>query len=307
MALNITRQKAKAAKRDEFYRQCTDIENELRHYKEHFHGKIVYCNCDDPKVSNFFDYFSSNFAHLGLKQLIATCYKNREPDMFSRYESDTAICLNYWGTENEDNIPSDNEISHYNLIEDGDFRSWECIELLKMADIVVTNPPFSLFREYVAQLIAYDKKFLIIGHQNAITYKEFFPLIKDGKIWLGYGFKGGAGHFIAPSYEDYAVATDRKEGMIRVSGVVWFTNLDHHKRHEELRLYKCYTPADFPTYDNYDAINVDRVADIPVDYDGVMGVPITFLDKYNPDQFEIVGITKHGLGLQHRYTLSKRR
>ena len=175
-------------------------------------------------------------------------------------------------------------------------RSWECIELLKMADIVVTNPPFSLFREYVAQLIAYDKKFLIIGHQNAITYKEIFPLIKDGKIWLGYGFKGGAGHFIAPSYEDYAVATDRKEGMIRVSGVVWFTNLDHHKRHEELRFYKCYTPADFPTYDNYDAINVDRVADIPVDYDGVMGVPITFLDKYNPDQFEIVGITKIWFG-----------
>ena len=219
--------------------------------------------------------------------------------MFSRHDSDTAICLNYWGTVNEDNIPSDNEISHYNLIGDGDFRSWECIEILKMADIVVTNPPFSLFREYVAQLIAYNKKFLIIGHQNAISYKEIFPLIKDGKIWLGYGFKGGAGHFIAPSYEDYAVATDRKEGMIRVSGVVWFTNLDHHKRHEEIRLYKSYTPEDFPTYDNYDAINVDRVADIPVNYDGVMGVPITFLDKYNPDQFEILGLSqKVGFGLK---------
>lgn len=174
----------------------------------------------------------------------------------------------------------------------GDFRSAECVELLKQADIVVTNPPFSLFREYVAQLMEYDKKFVIIGHQNAITYKEIFKLIKDNLIWLGFGFNGGAGHFINVHYEDYATASDHKEGMIRVSGVHWFTNLDIKKRHEVLETIHSYakTPEKYPKYDNYDAINVDKTAEIPMDYDGVMGVPITFLDKYNPEQFEIVGL-----------------
>lgn len=174
---------------------------------------------------------------------------------------------------------------------DGDFRSEECIELLKEADIVVTNPPFSLFREYMRQLVEYDKKFLIIGNQNAITYKEIFPLIKENKMWLGYGFKGGAAHFYSV-YEDTATASDHREGMIRVSGVMWFTNLDHSKRHEKLFLYKTYTPEEYPKYDNYDAINVNKTSDIPCDYDGAIGVPITFLDKYNPEQFEIIGASE---------------
>ena len=185
-------------------------------------------------------------------------------------------------------MPNPEEIGIHPLKGDGDFRSDESIELLKQADIVVTNPPFSLFREYVAQLVEYEKKFLIVGHQNAITYKEIFPLIKENKMWLGYGFKGGASHFINTHYEDYATATDRREGMIRVSGVVWFTNLEIRKRHEELILYKKYTPEEYPKYDNYEAINVDKTKDIPLDYDGVMGVPITFMDKYSPEQFEIL-------------------
>jgi hypothetical protein len=185
-------------------------------------------------------------------------------------------------------VPNPEEIGIHPLKGDGDFRSDESIELLKQADIVVTNPPFSLFREYVAQLVEYEKKFIIVGHQNAITYKEIFPLIKENKMWLGYGFKGGASHFINTHYEDYATATDRREGMIRVSGVVWFTNLEIRKRHEELILYKKYTPEEYPKYDNYEAINVDKTKDIPLDYDGVMGVPITFMDKYSPEQFEIL-------------------
>lgn len=172
---------------------------------------------------------------------------------------------------------------------DGDFRSQECIELLKEADVVVTNPPFSLFREFVAQLVEYGKKFIIIGHNNAITYKEIFPLIKDNKMWMGYGFKGDAAHFINTHYVDYAAASDHKEGMIRVSGVTWFTNISIPKRREELILYKHYTPEEYPKYDNYDAIEVSKTSDIPCDYDGVMGVPITFLAKYNPEQFEILG------------------
>ena len=290
--------KAKLAKKDEFYTQITDIEKELKHYKEHFRGKVVYCNCDDPRVSNFFRYFSYNFKVLGLKKLITTCYKSQEIDLFSQNKSESAICLEYDGTENENEIPSIEEIGINHLECDGDFRSKECIELLKQSDIVVTNPPFSLFREYVAQLIEYKKRFLIIGHQNAITYKETFSLIEEKKIWLGYGFKGGAAHFIAPNYEDYAVANNHKAGMVRVSGVVWFTNLDHKKRHEELILYKRYSPSEYPKYDNFDAINVNKVKDIPIDYVGMMGVPITFLDKHNPDQFEILGLGIANLGLQ---------
>ena len=278
---------ANVAKKDEFYTQLVDIENEVRHYKNHFQGKVVLCNCDDPRVSNFFHYFSYNFEQLGLKKLITTCYKSQERDLFSQNNSERAIWLEYYGDKNGNRVPDPEEIGIHYLKGDGDFRSNECIELLKQADIVVTNPPFSLFREYVSQLIKYGKKFVIVGHQNAISYREIFPLIKDNLLWLGYGFKGGAGHFFS-KYEDTATAGDHREGMIRVSGVNWFTNLEIQKRHEDLILYKRFTPEEYPTYDNYDAINVDKTSDIPMDYDGVMGVPITFLDKYNPEQFEII-------------------
>ncbi|WP_332028563.1 adenine-specific methyltransferase EcoRI family protein [Kaistella sp.] len=291
-SLNKNLHSAKSAKKDEFYTQLSDIENELKHYKEHFRGKTVFCNCDDPRVSNFFHYFSHRFESLGLKKLITTCYKNQDQNLFSSGESETAVYLEYTGDKNGDKTPNAEEIGVHPLKGDGDFRSAEWIELLKEADIVVTNPPFSLFREYVAQLMEYDKKFIIVGHQNAITYKEIFPLIKEDKIWLGNGFKGGAAHFINVHYENYATATDKKEGMIRVSGVTWFTNLEINKRHEELDLYKTYTPEEYPKYDNYDAIEVSKTKEIPKDYAGVMGVPITFMDKYNPDQFEIIGATE---------------
>ncbi len=288
---NENLQAARKAKKDEFYTQLADIESELKHYKEHFQGKTVLCNCDDPRVSNFFHYFSYNFERLGLKKLITTCYKNQNRDLFSQNDSEQAIYLEYYGDKDGDRVPNPEEIGVKRLKGDGDFRSAECIELLKQADIVVTNPPFSLFREYVAQLIKYEKKFIIIGHQNAITYKEIFALIKQNKLWLGFGFKGGAGHFYS-KYQDTATAGDHREGMIRVSGVTWFTNLDIQKRHENLILYKTYNPNEYPKYDNYDAINVDKTADIPMDYDGAMGVPITFLDKYNPEQFEIIRFRK---------------
>ena len=293
---------AKNAKKDEFYTQLVDIENELKHYKEHFKDKVVLCNCDDPRVSNFFHYFSYNFEKLGLKKLITTCYKNQERDLFSQNNSERAIWLEYNGDKNNNRVPDPNEIGINYFQGDGDFRSKECIELLKQADIVVTNPPFSLFREYVAQLIEYDKKFIIIGHQNAIHYKEIFPLVKENKLWLGYGFKGGAGHFIS-KYEDTASAGDHRAGMIRVSGVNWFTNLEISKRHEDLVLYKAYSPIEYPKYDNFDAIECCPTANIPYDYDGLMGVPVTFLDKYNPEQFEIVGILNHGCDSE--YDLAK--
>lgn len=287
---NDNLKQAKRNKKDEFYTQLCDIENELKHYKSFLKGKTVLCNCDDPRVSNFFHYFSYSFEHLGLKKLITTCYKNKNMDLFSQNDSEQAVYLEYYGDKNGNRVPDIGEIGVKPLKGDGDFRSDECIELLKEADVVITNPPFSLFREYVEQLIKYNKKFLIIGHQNAITYREIFKLIKENKIWLGYGFKGGAGHFINPYYEDYATAGDHKEGMIRVSGVVWYTNIETTKRHEDLDLYKKYTPEEYPHYENYNAINVDKTSDIPMDYDGVMGVPITFLDKYSPDQFEIVDL-----------------
>ena len=284
---------AKKAKKDEFYTQLPDIENELRHYKDHFKGKVVYCNCDDPRVSNFFHYFSHNFEHLGLKKLITTCYKSQSPDLFSQHDSERAIMLEYDGFREGDRVPHVEDIGVTQLEGDGDFRSQECIDILKQADIVVTNPPFSLFKEYTAQLMEHDKKFIIIGNQNAATYKEFFPLIKDGRVWLGYGFKRNCAHFIS-NYTDHATDLDKKEGMIRVSGVVWFTNLDHAKRHEDLILFRRYTHEDYPKYENYNAIEVSKTKDIPMDYDGVIGVPITFLDKHNPDQFEIVWTTDRG-------------
>ena len=296
---------AKSAKKDEFYTQLVDIENELKHYKEHFKDKVVLCNCDDPRVSNFFHYFSYNFEKLGLKKLITTCYKNQERDLFSQNDSERAIWLEYNGDKNNNRVPDPNEIGINYFEGDGDFRSKECIELLKQADIVVTNPPFSLFREYVAQLIEYDKKFIIVGHQNAIHYKEIFPLIMENKLWLGYGFKGGAAHFIS-KYEDTATAGDHRKGMIRVSGVNWFTNLEIQKRHEDLILIKIYNSTEYPSYDNYEAINVNKTSDIPCDYSGLMGVPITFLDKYNPEQFEIIGTSTMDMPKGAPYVNGKR-
>lgn len=281
---------AKKNKNDEFYTRLEDIEKELEHYKEFFKGKTIFCNCDDPRVSNFFKYFALNFNNFGIKKIISTCYKNQDVDLFTQNECEKAVYIEYTGNPNDPTSTDFSTIEVKELKGDGDFRSQECIELLKQSDIVVTNPPFSLFREYVAQLIKYDKKFIIVGHQNAISYKEIFSLIKDNKLWLGYGFKGGAAHFINTHYEDYASAGNHKEGMIRVSGVVWFTNLDIKKRHEEIVMYKTYSPEEFPKYENYDGINVDKSTDIPMDYSGVIGVPITFLDKYSPDQFEIIGL-----------------
>lgn len=287
MAANSDLHSAKRNKKDEFYTQLEDIERELIHYKDFFKGKTILCNCDDPRVSNFTKYFVLNFEFFGLKRLICTCYKNNQPDLFSMNECDQAIYMIYDGDKNGDRKANDDEYEIHPLNGNGDFRSPECIELLKQADIVVTNPPFSLFREYIAQLIEYNKQFVIVGHQNAITYKEVFPLIQNNQLWLGYGFKGGAAHFYS-RYEDTASAGDHKEGMIRVSGVVWFTNIPIEKRNEELLLYKIYNPEEYPNYDNYDGINVNKTSDIPCDYYGVMGVPITFLDKYCPEQFEII-------------------
>lgn len=254
--------KAKNMKNDEFYTQITDIEKELMQYKDHFKNKVVYCNCDDPTFSNFWVYFHLNFEHLGLKKLIATFY----------HIGCSVYSAEYTGG-------NDNDCTKYNRIPlngNGDFRSEECIEILKGSDIVVSNPPFSLAREYIACLMEYQKKFLIIGDMNWITYKEVFPLLKDNHIWLG---KCSVQEFVQPD------GTTKKFG-----NKLWFTNLDHKKRHEKLILCKNYTHEEFPTYDNYNAINVNKVSDIPCDYDGVMGVPITFLDKYNPEQFEIIGI-----------------
>jgi hypothetical protein len=300
---------AKRNKKDEFYTQLSDIERELKHYKGNFKGKTIYCNCDDPRISNFFHYFSYNFEKLGLKKLMATCYKNKNIDGYSNNDSDNAIFLEYFGDKNGNNVPDLEEIGVSELDGDGDFQSDECVELLKEADIVVTNPPFSLFREYVNQLIDYDKKFIIIGHQNAITYKDIFPLIKENKLWLGYGFKRNMAHFINKHYEDYASDDDHKDGMIRVSGVQWFTNIDISKRHEEMILYKTYNPSDYPSYENYDAIEVSKTKDIPLDYGGVMGVPITFLNKYNPNQFEIIGTSDRGGDglIDHLYLTHDRR
>lgn len=291
-SLNVNLHTAKKSKKDEFYTQLSDIEKELRHYKDHFRGKVVYCNCDDPTISNFFRYFALSFEHLGLKKLITTCYQSDKPNLFSQHDSPHGLYLEYSGDKNGNRVPDPEEIGVTELKGDGDFRSEETIEFLKQADIVVTNPPFSLFREYVAQLMEYDKKFLIIGHQNAITYKEIFKLIKDNKLWLGVNNGGEKWFQVNGSYDIETESRKKVEGGIKyfsMGSVNWFTNLDNTKRHEDLILYKKYNPEDYPTYDNYDAINVDKVADIPIDYAGAMGVPITFLDKYNPEQFEILG------------------
>ena len=289
--------KAKRAKEDEFYTRLEDIEHELRHYEHHFKGKTVLCNCDDPRVSNFFHYFSYKFEDLGLKRLITTCYKNQERDLFSQNNSERAIWLEYLGDKNGNRIPDPEEIGIRYFKGDGDFRSEECIELLKQADVVVTNPPFSLFREYVMQLVKYDKKFLIIGPQNAIHYKEVFPLIMTNRIWLGYGFKRNCAHFYT-FYEDNATDADHREGMIRVPSITWFTNMEIPKRNEEMVLYRRYNPEDYPKYVNYDAIDVGATSEIPEDWHGLMGVPDTFLHQYNPNQFEIVGLGSGDLAKQ---------
>ena len=309
MAGNKSLHAANKAKKDEFYTQLGDIENELRHYRNHFRDKTVFCNCDDPYESNFFKYFAMNFNQLGLKKLIATCYDgspvaNNQLSLFDNTnQTRTGVPHKIVITEVSDTngdgainladvewlIKHDKHVLS-RLNGNGDFRTPASIELLKEADIVVTNPPFSLFREYVAQLIKYDKKFLIIGSVNAITYKECFQLIKSNKLWLGYGFNAGNAFFKVSEPSYYAPGVyNSQTGLVKFRNCTWFTNLDHSKRHEDLDLYKHYTPEEFPQYDNYDAINVNKTADIPCDYDGVMGVPITFLDKYNPEQFELIG------------------
>ena len=283
-------------KADEFYTQLTDIEKEMMHYKPLFKGKTVLCNCDDPRISNFFKYFALNFNEFGLKKIISTCYKNQDVDLFTQNDCEKAVYIEYSGNPNDPTSTDFSTMEVKELKGDGDFRSEECVELLKQADIVVTNPPFSLFREYVSLLYKYKKKFIIIGNQNAITYKEIFPLIKENKIWLGYSIHSGDREFGVPDSYPLTAASSRIDEngrkFIRVKGVLWFTNLDYKERHDELILYKTYTPEEYPKYDNYDAINIDKTSDIPMDYDGVMGVPITFLDKYSPDQFEIIKFRK---------------
>ncbi len=303
---------AKDAKKDEFYTQLDDIAKELKYYKPYFKDKVVFCNCDDPYESNFFKYFALNFNALGLRKLIATCYNGSpvsgnellldfgdtvdDPKKIAyKVEISEVTDVNGDGAINLTDIQylMQNDKNVISILQgNGDFRSPECVELLKEADIVVTNPPFSLFREYVAQLVKYDKKFLIIGNQNAITYKEIFPLIRDGKLWLGLTMNGSNRWFQVPDSYPTCHKIENGKKYAFVASVVWFTNLEHYFRHEELILYKHYTPEEYPQYDNYNAINVNRATDIPIDYDGIMGVPITFLHKYNPEQFEILGATE---------------
>ncbi len=322
MTNNQSLHNANKAKKDEFYTQLIDIENELCHYKDHFKDKVVFCNCDDPYESNFFKFFAMHFNDYGLKRLIATCYDGSpiadqqmalfEPEeeyggeQISKTRVPHKIVINEVKDLNGDGAIDMTDIdillkNDKNVLTrlqgNGDFRSQECEELLYQADIVVTNPPFSLFREYVARLVKCDKKFLIIGNVNAITYKEVFPLIKENKMWLGVSIHSGDREFQVP--DDYPMNAvgqridSNGKRYLRVKGVRWFTNLDYNKRHEPMDLWKRYSPEEYPKYDNYDAINVDKTADIPMDYDGVMGVPITFLDKYNPEQFEIIGLDRY--------------
>lgn len=277
---------AKRAKNDEFYTQLTDIEKELRHYREHFRGATVLCNCDDPFESNFFKFFVLNFTRLGLKKLIATCYEGSAVAEYrdGKAKPYKAVVTTVRDTTGDGGVDMEDvrnlfELGENELAEldgNGDFRSEECLALLDEADIVVTNPPFSLFRKYVAVLMEHEKKFIVIGSQNAITYKEIFPLLKDDDVWLG---------------STHPKEFIQRDGMVKKFGnICWYTNLDIKKRHEELILVKKYAghEDEYPKYDNYDAIEVSKVADIPFDYDGAMGVPITFLDKYCPDQFEIL-------------------
>lgn len=277
---------AKQQKLDEFYTQIGDIERECSRYREQFKDKVIFLNCDDPVESNFWRHFALNFTRYGLKKLIATHFEREKP----------SYKLELTGDMNEDGTVNGDDIVKTPLKQNGDFRSPECIEILKEADIVVTNPPFSLFRDYITQLMEYDKKFLILGNQNAVTYKDVFSFIRDNRLWLGYD-NGGTKWFQVPM--DYDIKTESRKKIengikyFSMGSVMWFTNLDTTKRHEEIVLYKKYNLEEYPKYDDYNAINVNKVADIPADYDGVVGVPITFLDKYNPDQFEIIGIDRY--------------
>lgn len=317
MAKNASLNQAQRAKKDEFYTQITDIEKELKYYKDYFKDKVVFCNCDDPYESEFFKYFAMSFNSLGLKKLIATCYATspivgEQISLFDivdmvpqtedkkpyKIEITEVVDLNGDGAVDLADVETliKNKKNTLTLLEgDGDFRSAECTELLKEADVVVTNPPFSLFREYVAQLMEYHKKFLIIGNQNALAYKEIFPILKDNKMWLGYHC-GDMAFTVPEDYEERETRfwVDENGQKWRSFGnICWYTNLDIKKRHEEMILYKRYTPDEYPKYDNYDAIEVSKTAEIPCDYDGVMGVPITFLDKFNPEQFEIIGLDRY--------------
>jgi hypothetical protein len=295
-ATNKLMQQAKKSKSDEFYTQLLDIESELQHYKNHFKGKVVYCNCDDARISNFFKYFANNFKELGLKKLIASCYQEQKNDLFNTEETEKGFFFEYTGKENETPSPSSNNIIHFKG--DGDFRSPESIELLNQSDIVVTNPPFSLFREYVGQLVKYDKKFLIIGNINAITYKEIFKIIQENKAWLGINLGRGVSGFIVPEhyklYGTEARIDNLGNRIVSPNNCLWLTNLDNFKRNKDIELTRKYFghEDEFPKYDNYDGINVDKTEDIPFDYDGCIGVPITFLHKFNPSQFELIKFRK---------------
>lgn len=315
MAKNADLFKAKTAKQDEFYTRLTDIEKELRHYRKHFKGATVLCNCDDPFESNFFKYFVLNFNRLGLKKLIATCYSTspiigQQFSLFDvvggeeeqRNKPYKAVVTKVYDTTGDGGIDmfdvaelfrnGENELIE--LQGNGDFRSEECLALLDEADIVVTNPPFSLFRDYVAVLVEHHKKFIVIGNMNAVKYKEIFPLLMNNEMWTGYKAFGGGMNMIVPArvfdegkVKHFSIA-DNGEIIVNVMGVIWFTNLDIKKRHEEMILVQRYSPEKYPKYDNYDAIDISKVVDIPCDYPGLMGVPITFFDKYNPDQFEVI-------------------
>ena len=297
-ATNKLLQKAKKSKSDEFYTQLSDIESELKHYKNQFKGKVVYCNCDDPRVSNFFKYFSANFEQLGLKKLISACYRKQEIALLHSEKTESGFYFENEGKTAKKDATKKNEIDIVHFKGDGDFISKESIEFLKQSDIVVTNPPFSLFREYVAQLIKYDKKFLIIGNINAITYKEIFKLIKENKAWLGVNLGRGISGFIVPEhYELYGTEAridSSGNRIISPNNCLWLTNLETPIRHEDIALSKTYygSESKYPNYDNYDGINVNKTKDIPKDYEGFMGVPITFLHKFNPDQFEIIKFRK---------------
>ncbi len=329
MAGNTNLNSAKTARKDEFYTQLTDIEKELRYYRKHFAGKTVLCNCDDPFESNFFKYFVLNFNRLGLKKLIATCYAgssiaNQQLSLFDllgetageRNKPYKAIVTTVYDKTGDGGVSmpdiaalfksGENTLTELNG--DGDFRSPECLALLDEADIVVTNPPFSLFREYVAIMIAHKKNFIIIGNVNAIKYKEIFPLFIKNEMWLGASIHSGDRAFFVP--DDYPLEAagcgiDEESGrkFIRVKGVRWFTNLDIKQRHEEMILAKRYSPEENPKYDTFDAIDVNKTSDIPCDYAGIMGVPLTFLDRYSPDQFEIIGELNHGC--DNEYDLAK--
>lgn len=305
MASNKSLQRAKNNKNDEFYTQLTDIQKEVSNYVKEFEGKTVICNCDDPRVSNFVVYFALNFHSFKLKRLIATCYKSQNPDLFSLQDCESALYLDYDGSTPCNSVQELQAIPMHPLRGDGDFRSKECIELLDQADIVCTNPPFSLVKEYIPFLLQHGKKFLVIGNQNELTYKELFPLIKDNIMWTGYNF--GEMEYMVPDYYPEMPTrfrVDENGQKWRSMGnTLWFTNMDVRKRHEEYLTWRKYNPEDYDKCDSYDALWVQNVKDIPVDYYGDMAVPITFIDKYNPNQFDIIGVLNHGS--DHQWDFAK--